>query len=154
MTRALALLSACLFAASLAHAQAPAAMSFKPAATAPMQAMPILPACATASIADGDPAKPYNMIMLKIKAGCVIPQHWHSANERLIIISGKGHAAMKGMPATELNPGDLIVLPAKGIHLFHAVVDVVLYDISDGPFDIHYVDGTGKEITPAEAFKS
>lgn len=150
-TRILFTLLATFLFVSAAHAQS--AMSYKPAATAQTGPMPILPACATAAVTDGDPAKPGSVIMIKIKAGCVIPQHWHSANERLIIVSGSGHAGMKGMSATALSAGDFIFLPAKGIHLFHAVTDVVLYDISDAPFDIHYVDAAGKEIAPAEAFK-
>jgi len=150
-TRILFTLLAIFLFVSAAHAQD--AMSYKPAAAAQTGPMPILPACATAAVTDGDPAKPGSIIMLKIKAGCVIPQHWHTANERLVIISGSAHAAMKGMPATELSAGDFLFLPGKGIHLFHAVTDVVLYDISDAPFDIHYVDFNGKEITPAEAFK-
>ena len=135
----------------LSAASAQDTMSYKAAATAQTGPMPILPACATAAVTDGDPSKPGSIIMIKIKAGCVIPQHWHSANERLIIVSGSGHAGMKGMSATALSAGDFIYLPAKGIHLFHAVTDVVLYDISDGPFDIHYVDASGREIPPQAA---
>ncbi len=135
-------------------AQSPATMSYKAAATTVFGPHPALPACVTIAVQDGDPGKGPSIIMIKFKAGCTIPWHWHTPNERLIILNGSGKADMKDMASTSLHAGDVLVLPAKGIHQFHAVTAVTLFDISDAPFDIHYVDGAGgKEIPVATALQ-
>jgi quercetin dioxygenase-like cupin family protein len=128
-------------------------MSFKPLATTAVGNHPALPACVKIAVQDGDPGTGPSIILLRFSAGCVIPWHWHTPNERLILISGKGHAEMKGMPALTVGTGDFLVLPSKGVHQFTAVTAVELYDISDTPFDIHYVDGAGAEIPLAQAVK-
>ena len=69
------------------------------------------------------------------------------------MLSGSGTADMKGMPATMMKPGDFLFLGSRGIHRFHAITAVELFDISDAPFDIHYVDAAGKEIAVADAIK-
>jgi quercetin dioxygenase-like cupin family protein len=145
---------ACTFALSFAsHAQSSDAMSYKAAATTQFGNHPALPACVTIAVQDGDPGKSNSLILLKFKAGCTIPWHWHTPNERLIMISGSGKAEMKGMPATMMKPGDFLFLASKGIHQFHAVTAVELFDLSDAPFDIHYVNASGTEIPVADALK-
>jgi quercetin dioxygenase-like cupin family protein len=149
--RILGPLFVCIFALSLSiHAQSPATMSYKAAATTKFGNHPALPTCVTIAVQDGDPATAHSIIMIKFQPGCTIPWHWHTPNERLIILSGSGKADMKDMPSTSLHPGDVLVMPARGIHQFHALSAVTLFDISDAPFDIHYVDASGKEI-PVEA---
>jgi len=146
-------LSACLALASIAaHSQI--AMSYKAAATTKFGPHPALPACATIAVQDGDPGKGESIIMLRAKAGCVLPWHWHTPNERLIIVSGSAKADMKDMKPTMLHPGDFILLPSKGIHQFTALTNVELFDISDAPFDMHYVDPAGKEIPVEAALKA
>jgi hypothetical protein len=56
--------------------------------------------------------------------------------------------------AQTLKPGDYLLLPSKGIHQFTALSDIELFDISDAPFDMHYVDADGKEIPPEAALKA
>ena len=148
--------SICLSFVSLpcfAQSPEPAAMAYKPMADAQMGAHPALPACGTIAVQDGDPSKGPSVILLKAKAGCVIPWHWHTPNERLIILSGSAKGEMKDMKTLMLKPGDYVVLPSKGIHQFTALTDVELYDMSDAAFDIHYVDAAGKEIPVDAALK-
>jgi quercetin dioxygenase-like cupin family protein len=146
-------LSVCLALSAFAvHAQTP--MSYKAAATTKFGPHPALPACATIAVQDGDPGKGNSIIMLRAQAGCVLPWHWHTPNERLIIVSGSAKADMKDMKPTMLHPGDFILLPSKGIHQFTALTTVTLFDISDAPFDMHYVDASGKEIPVEAALKS
>lgn len=134
----------------VAQSPEPLPMAYKAAATTQLGSHPALPACATIAVQDGDPSTGPSVIMLKAKAGCNIPWHWHTPNERLIIVSGSAKGEMKDMQALMLKPGDFVVLPAKGIHQFTALTDVELYDLSDAAFDIHYVDASGSEI-PVEA---
>jgi len=138
----------------LAQSPEPAAMAYKPMAEATLGAHPALPACSTIAVQDGDPGKGSSVILLKVKKGCVIPWHWHTPNERLVILSGSAKGEMKDMKALMLKPGDYVVLPSKGIHQFTALTDVALYDMSDAAFDIHYVDAAGTEIPVETALKT
>ncbi len=146
ITLSLPLLAFCLVSA----AQAPAPMAYKAAASSKFINLPVLPACMTVAIQEGDPAKGPLVVLARFEAGCVVPWHWHTFDERLLIVSGAGKAEMKdGSAPIPLHPGDYIFLPVKGIHQFTAVSSVELFLLADGPFDIHYVDPSGKEI-PAD----
>jgi len=143
-----------LVAASLCFAQDDKPVFASPAKTkfAPMAG---IPPCATLSVLRGDPTKGAAIILLKAAAGCKIPWHWHTANESLVIVSGKAKIEMKDESAAQsVGAGDYVYLPAKHQHQFTAVTATTLYDMPDGAFDIHYVDASGKEIPPDEALKS
>ncbi len=138
---------------SLLIAQDAGSMTYAAAATSKFGNMAGLPTCVTLSVQRGDPSKGPAAILLKFKPGCVIPWHWHTAAEQLIVVSGTGKAEMKdGKPVT-VHPGDYLFLPAKSIHEFTAVSTVTMFDLPDGPFDIHYADASGTEIPPDEALK-
>ena len=137
-----------------AQSPEPLPMAYKAAATTTFGNHPALPTCSTIAVQDGDPTQGPSVIMIKAEAGCVIPWHWHTPNERLIIVSGSAKGEMKDMKPLMLKPGDFVVLPAKGIHQFTALTAVELYDLSDAAFDIHYVDSDGKEIPVEQALKT
>jgi quercetin dioxygenase-like cupin family protein len=107
---------------------------------------PMLPSCFAAALKDGNPGTGPAIVNLKFQPGCVIPWHWHTPNERVIEISGSAEAEMRGMDPVMLKQGDFILLSAKQIHQFTAVTAADIYVMNDAPFDIHYVDSTGKEI--------
>ena len=138
---------------SAAVAQAPASMSYKPAATTQYVNHPALPSCARMAVQDGNPDSGSSIIAVKASANCNIPWHWHTANERLLIVSGTARAEMKDMPVTTLGKGDFLLMPGKGIHQFTSQSEVEFFIVTDAPFDIHYVDTAGKEITPEQALK-
>jgi hypothetical protein len=48
---------------------------------------------------------------------------------------------------------DFSYLSAKSIHQFKAVTAVLMLDLPDAAFDIHYVDKSGNEISPDQALK-
>jgi quercetin dioxygenase-like cupin family protein len=140
--------------ASPLFAQDASTMSYAAAATSKFTNMAVLPSCMTLSVQRGDPSKGPSVILLKFKAGCVVPWHWHTAAEQLMVVSGTGKAQMKdGKPVT-VHPGDYMFLPAKHVHTFAAVTEVTMFDLPDGPFDIHYVDASGNEIPPDQALKA
>jgi quercetin dioxygenase-like cupin family protein len=94
------------------------------------------------------------VILAKTATGCTIPWHWHTANEQLMVVAGNAKVSMKeGSPAT-VHAGDYLSLPGKNAHQFHCVAACTLFIVPDGAFDIHYVDASGKEISPEEALKS
>jgi hypothetical protein len=52
-----------------------------------------------------------------------------------------------------LRPGGFALMPSRHVHRFTCTKSCTLYVYSDAPFDIHYVDGQGKEISPDVALK-
>ena len=116
--------------------------------------VPGLPTCSPGSVQSGDPTKGPSIIFAKVAAGCSIPWHWHTPNEHLMIVSGVAQIEMKdGKPLT-LRAGGFALMPTRHIHQFRCVKGCTLYIYSDAAFDIHYVDGQGKEISPADALKA
>lgn len=91
---------------------------------------PALPSCGVGSVKDGNPGTGPSVINIKFQSGCVIPWHWHTPNERVVIVSGTARAEMKGMEPVMLKHGDFILLSAKRIHQFTAVTPVEIYDFS------------------------
>lgn len=116
--------------------------------------VPGLPSCTVGSVQNGDPAKGSSIVFAKIDAGCVIPWHWHTPGEHLMMVSGVGRIEMKdGKPLT-LEPGGFALMPSKHVHQFSCEKGCSLYIYSDAAFDIHYIDAKGNEISPEEALKS
>jgi mannose-6-phosphate isomerase-like protein (cupin superfamily) len=133
-----------------APGQSQETMTFKPAATSKFAGSPDFPPCGVASKQDGKSGGGLSILLLKFEAGCVLPWHWHTPNERLMMISGSARNDMKDMEPVMLNQGDFLMLPSSHTHKFTAISAVQLFLISDAKFDIHYVDAAGKEIS-AEA---
>ncbi len=68
-----------------------------------------------------------------------------------MIVSGKGKLEMKDAAASTVAPGDYVYLPGKHPHQFSCSNGCTLFDVTEGVFDIHYIDKDGKEIPPEEA---
>jgi quercetin dioxygenase-like cupin family protein len=115
---------------------------------------PGLPTCARGAVASGDPSKGASTILAKAPAGCTIPWHWHTPNESLMIVSGTARVQMKDEKPLTLHAGGFALMPAQHVHQFQCVTACTLYVHSDTAFDIHYVNGQGKEIPPEEALKA
>ncbi|MEP6703819.1 MAG: cupin domain-containing protein [Acidobacteriota bacterium] len=116
--------------------------------------LPPLPTCAKGSVASGDPASGESIIVAKLAAGCVIPWHWHTPIESVMIASGVGRMDMKDGKSTTLTSGAAAIMAANGIHQFTCMRACTLFIQSNVAFDIHYVDKQGKEMTPADALKA
>ena len=123
------------------------------ASTSKFVNLPGLPACLTATVNRGDPTKGPASMFLKFTPGCVVPWHWHSAAEALVIVTGRGRADMKDGKPMVMNVGDFAYLPSKNIHQFTAITSVLMYFNPQGAFDIHYLDKEWKEIPPEQALK-
>ncbi len=139
---------------SAAYAQdADAPHVVKMAATKFMN-LPMLPKCMQISAQEGDPMKGAAVILIKMTSGCTIPWHWHTAREQLFIASGRGKAEMKDHGGEAVGSGDFVYLTAKKIHQFTCTASCVFFDVTDGAFDVHYVNADGTEIPAEEALKS
>src|ERR1017187_10895138 len=77
-------------------AQGPDQMPYAAMASSKFMTLPVLPACMTLSAQRGDPMKGAAVLLLKVKSGCIVPLHWHTANENLMMVSGTGKAEMSG----------------------------------------------------------
>jgi len=115
--------------------------------------IPGAPDCITAAVQRGDPSKGPSTMLLKATAGCAVPWHLHTPNEQLMMVTGVGQVHMKGEKAVALRPGGYGFAPSHHVHRFSCSGPCVAYLHSDGAFDIHYVDETGKEISLDQALK-
>ena len=153
-TRPLAPLALCLpllvaSPAAAQHAAHPVGRNIAEMTFAPV---PGLPACAAGAVQTGDPATGPTIVASRIEAGCVIPWHWHTPNEHLILASGTARVESRVGPPVTLRAGCFALMPSRHVHQFRCEEACVLYVYSDAAFDIHYVDGQGTEITAADAF--
>ncbi|MEP6609127.1 MAG: hypothetical protein ABJA83_10665 [Burkholderiaceae bacterium] len=112
-----------------------------------------LPSCATLAVQSGDPAKGASVILLKAKPGCMIPWHWHTPTESVMMVSGSAKLEMKDHPAVVLGPGGYGQLVGKHVHQFTCMSACTAFVSAEGAVDIHYVDVKGNEITPDVALK-
>ena len=110
-----------------------------------------LPSCITMAVESGDPSKGPSVIVFKGAAGCLIPWHWHTPTEHVVIVSGSAKVEMKGGASATLGPGGYAMMPSKHGHQFTCTSACTAFVNSDGAFDIHYMDANGKEISPEAA---
>jgi mannose-6-phosphate isomerase-like protein (cupin superfamily) len=115
--------------------------------------IPHMPGCASAAILRGNPRSGPAWVFLKLASGCRVPWHWHTANETLVVISGRGTLAMKDGPPLRFASGAYASLPSRHVHQASCARGCLLFNIADAAFDIHFVDASGKEISSDEAMR-
>jgi quercetin dioxygenase-like cupin family protein len=141
-------------AASLA-AQENNAPIISPAAGVKFTAIPNAPPCFTIAVEQGDPTKGASVILARFAPHCVAPFHWHTPGETVMVSSGALEAQMKGEKAIVAHSGDFLFLPSHHVHraTCKGTVPCLVFLSSDAAFDIHWVDGDGKEISLEQAMK-
>src|SRR6266550_5533953 len=147
-------LSMLLFVVGSARAQEMTAQPGTNMAAMKFVNIPPLPTCARAAVASGDPTKGPSIILAKATTGCVIPWHWHTPNEHVMIVSGAATLQMKDAKPVSLRAGAFALMPSNHAHQFRCLRACALYIYSDTAFDIHYVDKQGNEMVPADALKA
>lgn len=115
--------------------------------------IPDMPSCATAAILRGNPRSEPAWVLLKLASGCRVPWHWHTANETLVVIGGRGRLEMKDGPPLDFVPGAYASLPSRHAHQAICSRECLLFNGADAAFDVHYVDANGEEISLDEAIK-
>lgn len=113
--------------------------------------IPDMPPCASAAILRGDPRSGPAWVLLKLASGCRVPWHWHTANETLLVISGRGTLAMKDGPPLQLVPGAYASLPSHHLHQASCSRACLFFNGADDAFDIHYVDADGNDVSAKKA---
>jgi len=115
-------------------------------------AVPGMPSCITAAVQSGDPTKGASVLLFKGKAGCMVPWHWHTPVEQVMLVSGSATFEMKDHKgSTTVGPGGYAMMPSKHVHQFKCTSACTGFVSSDTAFDIHYVDAAGKEVPPEAA---
>ena len=95
-----------------------------------------LPQCIAMAVESGDPSKGASVIVFKGTAGCVIPWHWHTPTEHVMIVSGSARLEMKGGNSATLGPGGYALMPSKHVHQFTCTSACSAFVNSDGPFEL------------------
>ena len=68
--------------------------------------------CLLSTVEAGDPTTSRSTLILKASSGCVVPWHYHTAEEQLIVISGTVLVEMVDHQPTRLGPGGFAVMGA------------------------------------------
>jgi mannose-6-phosphate isomerase-like protein (cupin superfamily) len=136
------------------HAKEPDEMIILNPQTLKFTPIPNMPACASAAILRGNPRWGPAWVLLRLASGCLVPWHWHTANETLLVISGRGTVATKDGPPLQFAPGAFAYLPNHHQHQASCFRTCLLFNTADAPFDIHYAGANGEEISLDEALRA
>lgn len=147
---------AMLLVAPAARAQGGDEPVMHPHAAMKLGPLPNVPACVTGASENGDPSKEASTLLLRFAPGCLVPSHWHTPDEFIMMVSGSLRVEMKGSdkPAF-MHAGDYAAVPSKHVHNARCVgaAPCTMFLYSSGALDFHYVDASGNEIPLSEAAK-
>jgi mannose-6-phosphate isomerase-like protein (cupin superfamily) len=115
--------------------------------------IPDMPGCASAAILRGNPRWGPAWVLLRLASGCLVPWHWHTANETLLVVSGRGTVVAKDGPPLQFSPGAFAYLPNHHQHQATCSRTCLLFNTADAAFDVHYVGANGEEISLDEALR-
>jgi quercetin dioxygenase-like cupin family protein len=75
---------------------------------------------------------------MKATPKCVVPPHYHTAEEQLIIVKGEVSTGMEGMADTVLGPGGFAMMPSKAPHWFTCTAkeECLMFVTFDQAYDI------------------
>jgi hypothetical protein len=76
------------------------------------------PDCLQFFLENGDMKTGPSTAIMKAKPKCVVPPHYHTAEEQLIIVKGDVSTGMEGMKDAVLGPGGFAMMPSKAPHWF------------------------------------
>jgi quercetin dioxygenase-like cupin family protein len=77
---------------------------------------PFLPKGCRIAVLHGDPAKANADVFLKVPANSILPRHWHTSAERMVLVSGELRVTYDGQKTAVLKPGTYAYGPAKLPH--------------------------------------
>src|SRR6266849_5491800 len=96
------------------------------------------PACLKVARENGDPDIGASAFLLEASSGCVVPAHYHTAEEQLMVVRGDVLTGMDGMPETTMDPGGFAMMPGKAMHWFtcKSKVTCLMFVTFDRKYDI------------------
>jgi len=98
---------------------------------------PFLPVGCGIAVLHGDPAKDNVDVFLRVPAKSILPLHWHTSAERMILVAGELHVTYEGQKTTVLKSGSYAYGPAKVPHqaTCTSTVPCVLFIAFESPLD-------------------
>ena len=107
---------------------------------------PFLPKGCGIAVLHGDPAKDNLDVFFKVPAKSIIPLHWHTSAERMVLVAGELHITYEGQKSAVLKPGTYAYGPAKRPHkgFCASTVPCVLFIAFESPLDAVPVEGQSK----------
>jgi hypothetical protein len=126
-----------VLAAGSAAAQQPMNGTVNPLASLPLAQDADVP-CLRAALESGDPRAGPSTLILRAPPGCVVPWHWHTAQEQLMVVAGDVRAEMTGHPTTLLQAGGFASMPGRMAHQFtcQGAQPCLMFVTFDGAYDI------------------
>lgn len=96
------------------------------------------PDCLQFFLENGDLETGPSTAIMRATAGCVVPPHYHTAEEQLIIVKGNVSTGMEGMADTVLGPGGFAMMPSKVPHWFTCTAkeECLMFVTFDRAYDI------------------
>jgi len=97
--------------------------------------------CLLSAVESGNPATGPSTIILKAPPNCLVPWHYHTAAEQLIVTEGNVRTEMDGMSPHSLGPGGFAMMPSKAKHQFscQSKTACVMFVTFDRTYDIFFV---------------
>lgn len=143
-----------VFWAALAAPQSGESPEMKQMAHTQFVRLPDAPDCNLFAVEHGQPKKGASIMLIKGTAKCAVPWHWHVSSEEIMMFRGTAVTQMQGGKEVSLQSGDYYFVPPHHVMRFACVEACTVFLYSNGPFEIHYVDAAGKEISADQALKS
>jgi quercetin dioxygenase-like cupin family protein len=99
------------------------------------------PKCLQFALENGDLEKGPSTAIMLAKPNCVVPAHYHTAEEQLIIVRGEVSTGMEGMHDTILGPGGFAMMASKQVHWFTCTAkeECLMFVTFDRAYDIVWV---------------
>jgi quercetin dioxygenase-like cupin family protein len=96
--------------------------------------------CLRSALESGNPASGASTFILKASAKCVVPWHYHTAEEQLVVIQGSVLTEMDGMSASTLGSGGFALMLSKKRHAFScgSGAECLMVVSFDRPYDIFW----------------
>lgn len=98
----------------------------------------VFPAGCEIAVLHGDPARPNADVFFKVPGQYVIPHHWHTSAERMVLVNGELHVTYDGQAGTVLRPGMYAYGPPGAPHTAEcrSAEPCVLFIAFEGPVDV------------------
>jgi quercetin dioxygenase-like cupin family protein len=68
--------------------------------------------CLSSAVETGNPATGPSTIILRAPPNCLVPWHYHTAEEQLIVVQGSVRTEMEGMSPHDLGAGGFATMPS------------------------------------------
>ena len=99
------------------------------------------PDCLQFALENGDLKTGPSTAIMKAAPKCVVPAHYHTAEEQLFIVRGEVSTGMEGMADTLLGPGGFAMMASKQVHWFSCTAkeECLMFVTFDRAYDIVWV---------------